>query len=99
MGILVAFVWRHAYIPSAAASPLDDVGYVLQNSQISDVSDSRESGDARLIVEGIGNAPPPESPFLHVRIDPVPRPGLLACDRDYSAPCPEYFASALAPGA
>jgi len=95
----IASVWLYLHVPCVAASPLDDVGYVLQHSRISDVPDVRESGDARLIVEGIGNAPAPESPFLHVRVDPVPRPGLLACDRDYSAPCPEHFVSAPSPGA
>mmetsp|Transcript_131401 Transcript_131401/g.356813 ORF Transcript_131401/g.356813 Transcript_131401/m.356813 type:complete len:221 (-) Transcript_131401:53-715(-) len=80
-------------------SPLDDVGSVLQNALISGASELPESGNARAIVEAIGDAPAAESPFLDVRIDPVPRPGLLACDRNYNASCPENFLNAPAPGA
>merc|ERR1719356_1580135 len=89
--LTIAAVVGH-YFAFSAASPLDDVGAVLQNSPISDAPDLEESGDALLIARGIGSAPAPESPFLHPRVDPVPRPGLLACDRDYASPCPENFA-------
>ena len=95
--IILALLCPLHLFPSTAASPLDDVGSVLQNSQVSDVPDMQESTDAQLIVKGIGSAPAPESPYLRPRVDPVPRPGLLACDRDYASPCPENFAVAPVP--
>lgn len=91
----MCLVWQLAFflalplVPAQAAeSPIDEIGSVWSNSKVGAAVDPAPFAEASNILRAFAQIPAPKLQSRDVAEPAIP---LVACDRDYSALCPDGF--------